>query len=348
MNGTLAVLAKESGSDTGTRLVLSWLSGMRSEHTQMAYARDIGIPVPRRTGRPRSSRAPAWLAWCQAAGLATPLDASEDHLTLYARALDAAGLSAATCARKLSAIASWYAWLARRGHIVIPIGKEVARPSVSPDVSVTPGLTHGQALAMITTADAMNTPQGARTSALIAVLILTGARVSEVTGADIEDLGTDRGHRVLWVTRKGGVRQALALVGPAAGRVDAYLAARTDLAAVPALPGRAGARPRRVLFATAPRGARMFPADIWHLVRRIAAEADLPPDLVARLGPHAMRHAFATLSLDAGASLRDLQDALGHADPRTTRRYDRSRHSLDRAPGYKLAAFLAVPELDAG
>jgi len=46
---------------------------------------------------------------------------------------------------------------------------------------------------------------------------------------------------------------------------------------------------------------------------------------------------------DAGGSLRDLQDAMGHADPRTTRRYDRARYSLDRAPGYALAAYLANP-----
>jgi integrase len=38
--------------------------------------------------------------------------------------------------------------------------------------------------------------------------------------------------------------------------------------------------------------------------------------------------------------LRDVQDALGHADPGTTRHYDRSRHNLDRAPNYLLAAAL--------
>jgi integrase/recombinase XerD len=54
-----------------------------------------------------------------------------------------------------------------------------------------------------------------------------------------------------------------------------------------------------------------------------------------------MRHAFATLNLDAGASLRDLQDAMGHASPRTTRRYDRSRSNLDRSPGYLLAGYIS-------
>ena len=52
----------------------------------------------------------------------------------------------------------------------------------------------------------------------------------------------------------------------------------------------------------------------------------------------AVRRSFATFYLDAGGSLRDLQNALGHADPRTTRRYDR-----DRAPDDVVAAYLAGP-----
>jgi integrase len=36
--------------------------------------------------------------------------------------------------------------------------------------------------------------------------------------------------------------------------------------------------------------------------------------------------------------LEDVQDAMGHADPRTTRRYDRDRHNLDRDPAYTIAA----------
>jgi integrase len=176
----------------------------------------------------------------------------------------------------------------------------------------------------------------------MAVLLLTGARIGEVTGADLEDLGTDRGHRVLWVTRKGGRRQALGIPAPAVQRLEAYLAARGDLASLPAVPGPPGAaRPRRALFATGS-GARLFPADVWHLIRRLGTSAGLPGDLVRHLGPHAMRHSFATLYLDAGGSLRDLQDAMGHADPRTTRRYDRARYNLDRSPGYVLAGYLAA------
>jgi integrase len=57
--------------------------------------------------------------------------------------------------------------------------------------------------------------------------------------------------------------------------------------------------------------------------------------------PHSLRHTMVTLALDAGVSLRDVQDAARHADPRTTRRYDRARHALDRHATYTLAAFVA-------
>lgn len=169
------------------------------------------------------------------------------------------------------------------------------------------------------------------------------SQISKLLGhssiADIEDLGTDRGHRVLRVRRKGGKIQALALPAPAAGRIDAYLAGRDDVTALPALPGSAGAPRRRVLFATGA-GARMYRAEVRALLRRLGRAAGLPEELTGSLSPHAMRHAFATLNLDAGASLRDLQDAMGHASPRTTRRYDRSRGNLDRSPGYLLAGYL--------
>jgi site-specific recombinase XerD len=305
-------------------LVLGWLATKRSVHTRRAYAGDLS----------------AWIEWCDEHG-ADPLAAGQVLAAGWARHLEAGGMAASTVARRLSCVSSWYTWLARSGHVAASPLAYLARPEVDRDMSTTPGLTRGQALALIDAADQARGPQQARTSALIAVLLLTGARISEVTGADIEDLGTDRGHRVLWVTRKGGRRQALVLPAPAVGRLDRYLAGRGDMASLPAVPGRPGAaRLGRALFATAT-GARLFPADVWQLIRRLGTTAGLPPDLVSHLGPHALRHSFATLYLDAGGSLRDLQDAMGHADPRTTRRYDRARYSLDRSPGYALASYLA-------
>jgi site-specific recombinase XerD len=60
-----------------------------------------------------------------------------------------------------------------------------------------------------------------------------------------------------------------------------------------------------------------------------------------QLSPHCLRHSAITFALDAGASLRDVQDYAGHKDPRTIRRYDHSRDSLDRNAAYTVAAYLA-------
>lgn len=330
-----ALVAEAADADPVTRLVLGWLAGKRSENTRTAYARDIGI-TPRR----RAGQAPSWLAWCRAEGVHPVTGVTGLHVALYARQLAAAELSPATAARKLTAVTGWYAWLARRGHIAASPAAGIARPRRDGGPS-TPVLTRDQALRLVHAADTAPGPRRARTSALVAMLLFTGARVSEVIGADVEDLGTERGRRVLRVTRGDGERRSLALPGPAAARIDAYLAGRADLAGAAGRRGQPGAG-WKVLFATGT-GRRLFAADVWRVVRRLAAQAGLPDDLTGRLGPEAMRHSFATLYLDAGGSLTDLQEVMGHADPRTTRRYDRARQAPSRPPGDVVAAYLAAP-----
>jgi len=77
---------------------------------------------------------------------------------------------------------------------------------------------------------------------------------------------------------------------------------------------------------------------LFRLVRRLAQRAGLPqPDAVT---PHALRHTFATIATERGADLDDLQDAMGHADPRTTRRYQRAARRLERDPAHLVAAAL--------
>ena len=82
-------------------------------------------------------------------------------------------------------------------------------------------------------------------------------------------------------------------------------------------------------------GARLTRQHAGKLVKRLGSQIGLP-----HLSAHQLRHAFVTLSLDEGASLRDVQDAARHADPRTTRRYDRNRNSLNRHPTHRLLGAL--------
>ena len=275
-----ALVAAAADADPVTLLVTAWLSARRSESTRAGYARDIGITPPRRPGR-----APSWLTWCREQGVHPVTGVTMLHVARYARQLETAGLSPASAARKLAAISSWYAWLARRGHISASPAAGVARPRPGPRTPPAPALTPGQVLALINAADTAPGSQRARTSALTAVLLLAGARLSEVTGADVADLGTSDGRRVLWVTRAGGRRQALPLPGPAAARIDAYLA------------GRAGQAPGQALFATRA-GRRLFPADVRRTLHRLAARAALPADQARRLGPRMIRRS----AMAAGSS----------------------------------------------
>jgi integrase/recombinase XerD len=64
-------------------------------------------------------------------------------------------------------------------------------------------------------------------------------------------------------------------------------------------------------------------------------------NLSASRRTHILRHSCAMAMLDAGVSLRDVQIAARHADPRPTMRYDRARKNLDRHPNYILAAYMA-------
>ena len=61
-----------------------------------------------------------------------------------------------------------------------------------------------------------------------------------------------------------------------------------------------------------------------------------------------LRHTFVTTMLDAGVSLRDVQIAARHADPKTTMRYAQARKNLDRHPNYILAAYAYGVVLDSG
>jgi site-specific recombinase XerD len=73
-------------------------------------------------------------------------------------------------------------------------------------------------------------------------------------------------------------------------------------------------------------GARMDRHAATRRLKHLAASAGV------RMHPHMLRPTFVTTMLDAGVSLRDVQIAARHADPRTTMRYDRACKNLDRHP----------------
>ena len=156
--------------------------------------------------------------------------------------------------------------------------------------------------------------------ALISLLALNGLRVSEATGANIEALGVERGHRTLVITRKGGKVVTIPLAPRTARAIDLAVGERSEGPVFLASDGR-----------------RLDRHSAARIVRRAACRAGI----TKAVGPHTLRHAFITAALDAGVPLRDVQEAASPADPRTTMRYDRARGSLDRLATYIVAAYLA-------
>ena len=157
-------------------------------------------------------------------------------------------------------------------------------------------------------------------AALITMLGLLGLRISEACGADIADLGSERGHRTLHIIGKGNKPALIPLPVPVARTLDLATAERGE---GPILRSRSGARMDRYAASRA--------------VGRLAKRAGI----THRVGCHSLRHSYITAALDAGVPLRDVQIAARHADPRTTTRYDRARGNLDRHANYIVAAFIA-------
>ena len=144
--------------------------------------------------------------------------------------------------------------------------------------------------------------------------------MSEATGADIQALGVERGHRTLVITRKGGKVVTIPLAPRTARAIDLAI----------------GERSEGPIFLAAD-SRRLDRHGAARIVRRVARRAGITKPV----GPHTLRHAFITAALDAGVPLRDVQEAASHADPRTTMRYDRARGSLDRHATYIVAAYIA-------
>jgi integrase/recombinase XerD len=297
-----------------------WLANRRlSAHTRAAYRLDVS----------------SFLTWCRGREL-DPLTATFLHVNAYARQLESTVdvrtgrlLTPATVARKLSGLSSWYAFLVKLNALPAnPVGG-ADRPAVARDHSATVGLTATEVDALLAAAEAETGPARVRNQAVIAILADLGLRVGEVVGLDVEHLGHERGHRSVRFTGKGGVARRRALTPASTAAVETYLLERSAESglAVDQLTG--------ALFVTAS-GARIDRHSVFRLVRRLAADAGIAA--WAKLSPHSLRHAFATAARDEGVSLEDVQDAMGHADPRTTRRYDRDRHNLDRDPSYAIWA----------
>lgn len=150
-------------------------------------------------------------------------------------------------------------------------------------------------------------PLYARDRAILELLYATGLRVSELSGLRIGDVNLQVGY--LRCFGKGGKERIVPIGSHAIDAVDVYLRGlRQTLSDKP--------NENEALFLSRT-GKPLDRTNVWRLVSRYAAAAGIQ----VSIGPHTLRHCFATHLLEGGANLRVVQELLGHADVSTTQIY---------------------------
>jgi integrase/recombinase XerC len=143
---------------------------------------------------------------------------------------------------------------------------------------------------------------------VLEVLYGSGVRVAELCGLDVDD--ADLHARTLRVIGKGRKERRVPVGEPARRALRVYVSDARR-----ALMERAGGGDTAALFLNS-RGRRLGPRSVRALMAKyLRAEGEAP------VGPHALRHSFATHLLDGGADLRAVQELLGHESLATTQIY---------------------------
>lgn len=156
-----------------------------------------------------------------------------------------------------------------------------------------------------------------RDRALIALMASTGLRVSEVVGANVGDIVTRGNKKFLYVQSKGKFEKSdcVEVSAEVFALVSVYLKARGRVRA--SSPLFASLSPRN-------RGGRLLACSLSRIIKTIFRACGYDS---LRLTAHSLRHTFATLALQHGSSLRQVQQVLRHSKSSTTEIY---LHDLNR------------------
>ena len=214
------------------------------------------------------------------------------------------GVAKSSIARKLSAIRSFYRYLARENLL----DKNPLEHSVSPklDKKLPEFLTIEEVVKLLQSPD-LSTPQGLRDRALIELIYASGLRVSELVNLNIDNMNME--SREIRVWGKGSKERVVLMGEHASNAINNYLAHGRPKLLVKKDGGGA-------LFINRD-GNRLTERMVQILVRKYARAAGIDKDV----HPHLLRHTFATHMLDGGADLRVVQELLGHSNLSTTQIY---------------------------
>lgn len=237
-----------------------------------------------------------FLAYLEKQEVAEPGEIKREHVRAYVRDMMGFGYSRSSVARKLSSIRGWTSFMARRGAISRDPAAGVRGPKLPSNLPR--ALSREDVTRMIEEGVRKNR-NFSRDKAILELLYGSGLRIGELSVMKWEDL--DLAERWLRITGKGS-KERIVPLGTYAVR------ALKDL--------KAGERKGSIYVFPGGEEGHISERTVNRVVKRAAQQAGL-----SGVTPHMLRHSFATHMLEGGASLRVLQDLLGHESMLTTQRY---------------------------
>lgn len=212
-------------------------------------------------------------------------------------------LSAASIRRTVSAVRTYYRFLAGEGDLKDDPSDRLETPRRARKL---PDTLNAQECQRLVESPGAEEPLGWRDRALLELAYGAGLRVSELVGLTMTDIWPD--DQVVRVFGKGGKERLVPIGRQVIGAVSIYtheLRSKLDK----------GKTKNRLLLNV--RGQPLSRVGAWGIVKKGAVRAGI----TKRVTPHTLRHSFATHLLEGGADLRAVQEMLGHADLATTQIY---------------------------
>ncbi|MGL4879584.1 MAG: tyrosine-type recombinase/integrase, partial [Waterburya sp.] len=166
---------------------------------------------------------------------------------------------------------------------------------------------------------------------LLGCMALQGCRSIEMYRANLGDFSSTYGQHYLKLDGKNSIRTVI-LRADLASEIEQYRQARVN--------AREKLTPTSPLFISLSNrryGQRLSRSGIGHVVDSYLSKCGLKhSELERSLSPHSLRHTAGTLSLQSGSSLREVQDFLGHSDPKTTAVYTHVLSNQENNPASKI------------
>ncbi|MFI3327999.1 MAG: site-specific tyrosine recombinase/integron integrase [Rikenellaceae bacterium] len=229
-----------------------------------------------------------------------PQAVKKEQIEAYMEQLHDIGLLPATAMRMLSGVKSFYNFLILQNEIERSPAEFVIAPKAERHLPEM--LTIEEIDKMIELTDS-ETPKGVRDRAIIEMLYSCGLRVSELTTLKIGDLFLAEGY--IRVIGKGSKQRLVPISMTAKQRLEEYLVLRKNPQSI-----------EPTIFLNN-RGKPLTRVMIFTIVKQTAIRAGVK----SPVSPHTLRHSFATHLLEGGASIRQVQEMLGHKNITTTEIY---------------------------